>query len=269
MYRCELGSPGKKLRISRDESSVLKEQTCNTKSSSSSPINTRNREKSLLGDSPVESFKAIESPTTRRSSTRLQSAGSTGKSTGKVKGTAPSNKTCPKTPRQTASSTRKPLKATKSISKSTTKSITNKVVDNRNLFGEARRLLHPSAVPETLSCRSNEFCQILHFIKDALLEGVGGCMYIAGVPGTGKTATVLKVIRYLSTNASKLCDQELPPFKFIEVNGLKLTDPQQFYTSVYFVRYTLFFYHFLIIEISSLIKTILIKITFFFVFCSN
>ena len=41
-------------------------------------------------------------------------------------------------------------------------------------------------------------------------------MYISGVPGTGKTATVMEVIRTLKEHAS---EGELPDFDFIEING--------------------------------------------------
>lgn len=49
-------------------------------------------------------------------------------------------------------------------------------------------------------------------------------MYISGVPGTGKTATVHQVIRYLKEEHE---DGDLPFFKYIEINGMKLTDPHQ------------------------------------------
>ena len=36
-----------------------------------------------------------------------------------------------------------------------------------------------------------------------------GCCYISGVPGTGKTATVMEVIRYLQDN-----QEDYPEFNF-------------------------------------------------------
>lgn len=54
-------------------------------------------------------------------------------------------------------------------------------------------------------------------------------MYISGVPGTGKTATVHEVIRCLQTAAD---DNEIPPFSFVEVNGMKMTDPHQAYVQI-------------------------------------
>ncbi|KTF99359.1 hypothetical protein cypCar_00009414 [Cyprinus carpio] len=55
------------------------------------------------------------------------------------------------------------------------------------------------------------------------------CMYISGVPGTGKTATVHEVIRSLQQSAEQ---DEIPHFRFIEINGMKMTDPHQAYVQI-------------------------------------
>ena len=49
-------------------------------------------------------------------------------------------------------------------------------------------------------------------------------MYISGVSGTGKTATVQQVVRHLAEEHE---DGDLPAFRYIEINGMKLTDPHQ------------------------------------------
>ena len=54
-------------------------------------------------------------------------------------------------------------------------------------------------------------------------------MYISGVPGTGKTATVHEVMRCLQQAAQ---DSDVPPFQYIEVNGMKLTEPHQVYVQI-------------------------------------
>lgn len=54
-------------------------------------------------------------------------------------------------------------------------------------------------------------------------------MYISGVPGTGKTATVHEVIRCLQQAAQA---NDVPPFQYIEVNGMKLTEPHQVYVQI-------------------------------------
>ena len=50
-----------------------------------------------------------------------------------------------------------------------------------------------SAVPDSLPCREVEFDQIRTSVESAIREGTGSCIYISGVPGTGKTATVHEV----------------------------------------------------------------------------
>ncbi|ORX48224.1 P-loop containing nucleoside triphosphate hydrolase protein [Hesseltinella vesiculosa] len=91
----------------------------------------------------------------------------------------------------------------------------------------ARERLHVSAVPDSLPCREEEFEEISSYLESALIEGTGTCVYISGVPGTGKTATVLEVIRGMQHRSE---ENELPPFDFVEINGMKLTDPAQAYS---------------------------------------
>ena len=52
-------------------------------------------------------------------------------------------------------------------------------------------------------------------------------MYISGVPGTGKTATVHEVIRSIQE-----VQDDLPEFSFVEINGMKLTEPAQAYSTL-------------------------------------
>ncbi|NXN02797.1 ORC1 protein, partial [Sylvia borin] len=98
-----------------------------------------------------------------------------------------------------------------------------------SVLEEARLRLHVSAVPESLPCREEEFQDIYNFVESKLIDGTGGCMYISGVPGTGKTATVHEVVRCLQQAAE---NDELPPFQFVEINGMKLTDPHQAYVQI-------------------------------------
>uniref|UniRef100_A0A4W4F0A6 Origin recognition complex subunit 1 n=1 Tax=Electrophorus electricus TaxID=8005 RepID=A0A4W4F0A6_ELEEL len=98
-----------------------------------------------------------------------------------------------------------------------------------NMLEEARARLHVSSVPESLPCREQEFQDIYNFVESKVMDGTGGCMYISGVPGTGKTATVHEVIRSLQQAVEQ---EELPPFHFIEINGMKMTDPHQAYVQI-------------------------------------
>jgi len=66
-------------------------------------------------------------------------------------------------------------------------------------------------------------------------------MYVSGVPGTGKTATVHQVISFLREEYEA---GDLPYFKFIEINGMRLTDPHQAYVQILEVTISLLLFHF-------------------------
>ncbi|KAL2063001.1 hypothetical protein VTL71DRAFT_6073 [Oculimacula yallundae] len=94
-------------------------------------------------------------------------------------------------------------------------------------FQTARSRLHVSSVPTSLPCREDEFASVYSHLEAAIVEGTGACIYISGTPGTGKTATVREVVAQL--NASVMAD-ELDDFIFVEINGMKVTDPHQSYS---------------------------------------
>lgn len=94
-------------------------------------------------------------------------------------------------------------------------------------FQQARNQLHVSSVPMSLPCREDEFAEVYTQLETAITDGSGSCIYIAGTPGTGKTATVREVVAQL--NAAVL-DEELDDFIFVEINGMKVTDPHQAYS---------------------------------------
>lgn len=94
-------------------------------------------------------------------------------------------------------------------------------------FQLVRSKLHVSSVPATLPCREHEFAAVYSHLEAAISHGSGSCIYISGTPGTGKTATVREVITQL--NAAVLAE-ELDDFIFVEINGMKVTDPHQSYS---------------------------------------
>jgi len=54
-------------------------------------------------------------------------------------------------------------------------------------------------------------------------------MYVSGVPGTGKTATFVEVLSCLreSVEAGMLQD-----FDYVDINGMRLTEPHQAYVNI-------------------------------------
>ncbi|KAL7273871.1 Origin recognition complex, subunit 1 [Rhizina undulata] len=94
-------------------------------------------------------------------------------------------------------------------------------------YALARHRLHVSTLPATLPCRENEFTEVYTHLSSAITDGTGSCIYISGTPGTGKTATVREVISQLQ---SLVAAEELDDFTFVEINGMKITDPHQSYS---------------------------------------
>ena len=99
---------------------------------------------------------------------------------------------------------------------------------------KASRALSLNSIPETLPCREVERAEIEDFVSTILSmnnrkAGPGKCLYISGIPGTGKTASVLEVIRSFSRESEQGLHQK---FHFIEINGLHLPSPQHVYSQL-------------------------------------
>lgn len=115
-----------------------------------------------------------------------------------------------------------------------------KVTNKRKLSEHelARKRLLSFVFPSFLPCREKELEEIHLHLRNALIQRAGCCLYISGVPGTGKTATVHQVIQQLQQESSESLTQSitshhLSSFRYIEINGLKLTDPKQVYVSLW------------------------------------
>lgn len=94
-------------------------------------------------------------------------------------------------------------------------------------FQIARAQLHVASVPSSLPCRESEFSLVYSHLEAAITDGSGACIYISGTPGTGKTATVREVVSKLD---EAVRSDELDDFIFVEINGMKITDPHQSYS---------------------------------------
>lgn len=86
----------------------------------------------------------------------------------------------------------------------------------------ARERLHLSSIPDELPCREEEFSQLFLALESAISAGTGTCIYVSGTPGTGKTATVHEAVAQLELRAES---EEIPHFRFLEINGMKLSYP--------------------------------------------
>ena len=92
----------------------------------------------------------------------------------------------------------------------------------------AIRNLHVSVLPDFLPCRTEQREKIQNSIREAIVErNLTRALYISGMPGTGKTATVVASIRALILEARR---NEIPEFQFVEINCLRLHTPSDAYT---------------------------------------
>ncbi|ETN78451.1 hypothetical protein NECAME_02888 [Necator americanus] len=91
-----------------------------------------------------------------------------------------------------------------------------------------RRRLHTAAVPERMPCREEEAAEVERFIRNAIsVCGSSSAMYISGVPGTGKTATVMSVVKQLCRDKS--CNK----FCFVTVNAMEFIEPKKIFVEIY------------------------------------
>jgi Cdc6-like AAA superfamily ATPase len=101
-----------------------------------------------------------------------------------------------------------------------------------DLYSAAIRKLHVSVLPEKLPCRTAERDYIYGALRDAIVnrKDCSKPLYISGMPGTGKTATVLATVNELRKEASEAGARDIPEFNFIEINCLRLQTPAAAYS---------------------------------------
>nr|CEL67088.1 TPA: ATPase, AAA family protein [Neospora caninum Liverpool] len=96
-------------------------------------------------------------------------------------------------------------------------------VSHHQLVQRAVRRLQLDNIPDTLPCRAKECLQVRQFIRSSVLQsGNGEVLYVSGLPGTGKTATVQTVVRGLQEEVEQGI---LPPFDVVDVNAMRLPHP--------------------------------------------
>ncbi|KAL4704286.1 hypothetical protein ACJJTC_016304 [Scirpophaga incertulas] len=131
----------------------------------------------------------------------------------------------PKTPRTSAVSKVTPLKTPKRrVSRKIINELTPSIRSRAHSVDNIDEYLKDN---KSLPGRENQLEEILSFVRNKLLDGASGCMYISGVPGTGKTATVNSALNILKEEI------DLPDFQLVEVNGMRIAEPRQAYVQIY------------------------------------
>ncbi|CAD2099658.1 origin recognition complex subunit 1, putative [Plasmodium vinckei] len=95
----------------------------------------------------------------------------------------------------------------------------------------AIRMMQLDVVPKYLPCREKEIKEVHSFLESGIKQsGSNQILYISGMPGTGKTATVYSVIQLLKNKSNK---KLLPPFNVYEINGMNVVHPNAAYQVFY------------------------------------
>lgn len=208
-------------------------QTQKTPSANTEEERNKFRKKIFDDDESSEEETCTPKKQSRRSMLKL--AGSATPSTPKAKGIASRRKSILKTPTVSKANTpRRSIQFVETVEeykykKSSLIAPEEQPIEDESVIATVRKRLHVSAVPKSLPCREKEFREIYSFLEANLTDEIGGCMYVSGVPGTGKTATTTEVIRALKAEVEK---ENLPEFQFIEINAMRLTEPRQAYVEI-------------------------------------
>ncbi|SPJ11244.1 origin recognition complex subunit 1 [Plasmodium sp. DRC-Itaito] len=96
---------------------------------------------------------------------------------------------------------------------------------------KAIRMMQLDVVPKYLPCREKEIKEVHGFLESGIKQsGSNQILYISGMPGTGKTATVYSVIQLLQIKSKK---KLLPSFNVYEINGMNVVHPNAAYQVFY------------------------------------
>ncbi|CAE8616655.1 unnamed protein product, partial [Polarella glacialis] len=91
------------------------------------------------------------------------------------------------------------------------------------LFTRAAAALRPGAAAGVLPCRESEQEEVTNFLKDAVRAGGRKeVLYISGMPGTGKTVSVLEAVRRLQAARTA---GSIQSFEFVHINAMCLSSP--------------------------------------------
>eukprot|EP01069_Polyplicarium_translucidae_P008988 Polyplicarium_translucidae@DN3279_c1_g2_i1.p1 len=103
--------------------------------------------------------------------------------------------------------------------------------DPTRLLEDAMECLRITAAPTQLVCRESERAKVLSLLSNAVTCGsAGAALYISGMPGTGKSATIHAVLKEMKELSE---DGELPSFEAITINAMSLSAPDSIYTEIY------------------------------------
>ncbi len=135
----------------------------------------------------------------------------------------------PYTPRHRVALVGKPLASTPRSLR--TPAITPSKTIIPAVYHAARQLFVRSAHPGRLVGREHEREEVRGFLESAIVEKTGGCLYVSGPPGTGKSALVQEVING-DELAPSLCDTKTTTTKRAYINCMSVRSGQDLLTKL-------------------------------------
>ncbi|PGH00527.1 hypothetical protein GX51_05742 [Blastomyces parvus] len=98
----------------------------------------------------------------------------------------------------------------------------------QTVYTPARQLFARSATPGRLVGRDSERQELASFIQNAVQSRQGGCMYVSGPPGTGKSAMVDEVCQDLSVGM----DLKKETLRIARINCASMTNSKDIYAKL-------------------------------------
>ncbi|CAO3617615.1 unnamed protein product [Mucor fragilis] len=109
---------------------------------------------------------------------------------------------------------------------SNSNNMSTKSKQEETLYQKAKAVFRRTAIPSRLIGRGDEREQMLSFWKEHVLANKPGCLYISGMPGTGKTAMLTEVIRRMEDDIMALRSHRVST---VVVNCMSVKEPKQIY----------------------------------------
>lgn len=100
----------------------------------------------------------------------------------------------------------------------------------KGLLLRASEALQPQATSGELPCREEEQEQVSSHLRLAIRSGgSSNVLYVSGMPGTGKTASVLRAVEKLQATSTSSQEGVQCKFTFAHINAMCLNHPNAFY----------------------------------------
>ncbi|KAI9475478.1 MAG: P-loop containing nucleoside triphosphate hydrolase protein [Benjaminiella poitrasii] len=125
----------------------------------------------------------------------------------------------------------------KKAARSTSANTTEKPKDSQSssnikleesIFQKIKSVLRRTAIPDRLIGRSHERTKLIDFWTQHVLHNKPGCLYVSGMPGTGKTALLTEVMRTMKAETTRQSHKTRTAL----INCMSMKNPKHIYQSL-------------------------------------